>query len=162
MSSVKVFYGSTTGATEAAAEAIAAAFGVSAVNISSASAADLDADLLILGSSTWGMGELQDDWYSGLEVVGSADLTGKKVAVFGCGDQNGFSDTYCDALGLIAAKAIERGATIVGETSTEGYQHSGSAAEADGKFCGLALDNDNESEKTDERIAAWVEVLKQA
>ena len=30
----------------------------------------------------------------------------------------------------------------------------------DGKFCGLALDEDNEDDKTEGRIKAWVEQLK--
>ena len=30
----------------------------------------------------------------------------------------------------------------------------------DGKFCGLALDEDNEDDKTEGRVAAWVEQLK--
>ena len=60
MANVKVIFGSTTGATESAAAEIAAAFGVQAINIANATAADFQADLLILGSSTWGVGELQD------------------------------------------------------------------------------------------------------
>ncbi len=161
MDKVKVIYGSTTGNTETAAQQIAGAFGVAAINIANAKADDFLADLLILGSSTWGLGELQDDWISGVAYLSKADLTGKKVAVFGTGDQSGFADTFVDALGIIAGVAKSRGAEIVGETSTEGYTHSGSAAESDGKFCGLALDDNNEPEKTPARIAAWVAALKQ-
>ena len=62
MANVKVIFGSTTGATESAAAEIAAAFGVQAINVANATADDFKADLLILGSSTWGLGELQDDW----------------------------------------------------------------------------------------------------
>jgi len=161
MGKVKVIYGSTTGNTERAAKQIAGAFGVEPLRIADATAADFEADLLILGSSTWGLGELQDDWVTRISLLESANLSGKKVAVFGTGDQSGFSDTYCDALGILAAKATARGATLVGKTSANGYVHTGSLAETDGQFCGLALDDNNESEKTSARITAWIEQLKQ-
>lgn len=157
MDKVKVIFGSTTGSTESAAE-----FGVEPINIANASAKDFDAALLILGSSTWGVGELQDDWAVNLAMLDAADLKGKKVAVFGMGDQNCFCDTYCDAIGILAQKAEERGAKIVGQTSAAGYAHSSSAADQGGTFCGLALDDGNEPEKTAERIGDWINLLKAA
>jgi len=160
MDKVKVIYGSTTGNTETAARQIAAAFGTDAVNITNVKPEDLQADLLILGSSTWGLGELQDDWAAGIAFLENADLKGRKVAVFGMGDQNGFSDTFVDAIGILAGKAKAAGAEIVGGTSAEGYAHTSSIAEADGRFCGLALDDSNEPEKTSGRIDAWIEQLK--
>jgi sulfite reductase alpha subunit-like flavoprotein len=87
MANVKVIFGSTTGATESAAAEIAAAFGVQAINVANATADDFKADLLILGSSTWGLGELQDDWAAKIGLLEQADLKGKLVAVFGLGDQ---------------------------------------------------------------------------
>lgn len=162
MDRVKVVYGSSSGCTESAARRIASAFGVEAVEASKASASDFQAELLILGSSTWGAGELQDDWLSALPLLKSVDLSGTKVAVFGFGDQNGFSDTFCDALGILAETASRQGAEIVGKTSSDGYAHARSAAESDGMFCGLALDDVNESEKTEARISAWIEELKSA
>ena len=160
MGKVKVIFGSTTGNTESAAQQIAAALGTEAVNIASATAADFDADLLVLGSSTWGVGDLQDDWAAGIARLEKADLKGRKVAVFGEGDQDGFSDTYCDAMGILAEKAVSRGAELIGQTSAAGYRFSGSSAVKDGQFCGLALDDNNEPDKTSGRIAAWVELLK--
>ena len=160
MANVKVIFGSTTGATESAAAEIAAAFGVQAINVANATADDFKADLLILGSSTWGLGELQDDWAAKIGLLENADLNGKLVAVFGLGDQSGFADTYCDAMGILAKTAKGRGANLIGQTSAEGYGHSSSAVAEDGMFCGLALDDNNESEKTSSRIGAWVENLK--
>lgn len=162
MAEIKIIYGSTTGCTESAAQTIGAAIGAERIiNIADAAEADFQADLLILGSSTWGIGELQDDWISGIDRLDSIDLTGKKVAVFGTGDQDGFSDTFCDAMGIIAAKAAERGAIIVGKTSTAGYRHAASVAADGDKFCGLALDDNNQGELTASRIEAWVAQLKQ-
>lgn len=162
MKETAIFYGSTSGNCEGIANKIAKALGVS--NVFSAS--QLDAakiasyDNLILGSSTWGCGDLQDEWYDGVEVLKSADLSGKTVAVFGCGDSCGFSSTYCDAMGQLYEAAKGAGANMVGAVSTDGYSFDESASVVDGKFVGLALDEDNESDKTDGRIAAWAEEIK--
>ena len=60
-----IFYGSTTGMTESLAAKIAARTGVAQTdvhNVADASADEAEGyDLLLLGSSTWGCGELQDD-----------------------------------------------------------------------------------------------------
>ena len=85
-----IFYGSTTGSTEAVAQDIARLLGVAESdlhNVADTSADEADKyDLLLLGSPTWGCGELQDDWYSFLEDLKKRDLRGKQVALFGCGD----------------------------------------------------------------------------
>ena len=160
MAEVKVIYGSTTGNTEAAANAIAAAFAVRAINIADATKEDFTADLLLLGSSTWGIGELQDEWMSGISLLENADLAGRKVGVFGTGDQEEFADSYCDAVGIIAKTAAARGAEIIGKKSSAGYTHCCSAAAEGDLFCGLALDENNQPELTPDRIAAWVEQIK--
>jgi len=161
-----IIYGSSTGTCQDLAERIAKALDIDAANVMSAgdiTANDLaDADNLLLGSSTWGAGDLQDDWYSALETIKSTDLTGKTVAVFGCGDSASFSDTFCGAMADLYNAAREAGATMVGEVSTEGYTFDGSAAATDGQFVGLALDELNESDLTDERIAHWVEQIAPA
>lgn len=162
MSKVSVIYGSNTGNTQSAAFAVAEAFGVSPVNIEQAEKEDFSGDLILLGSSTWGFGELQDSWSEHLNIFDGLDLSGKKAAVFGTGDQNGFSDTFCDALAILAEKLENCGAQLVGATESSSYRHSGSLAEKDGMFCGLALDCDNEPEKTASRIAAWIEGLKKS
>ncbi|UKI31169.1 MAG: flavodoxin domain-containing protein [Lentisphaeria bacterium] len=102
---ITVIYGSSTGNTEHAAQLIAGKLGGRAVNIRNASAADFQADLLILGTSTWGCGELQDDWMNGVALLNSADLSGRKVALFGLGDAVGFGDTYLNAMGELAEKS---------------------------------------------------------
>ena len=139
MDKVHVIYGSTTGMTEAVAGKIAQALGATAVNINSADAAAFDAEMLVLGSSTWGVGDLQDDWAAQLDSV-KANFAGKKVAVFGLGDSQGFADSFCVAADTIANAAKEAGATLVGEI--------------------LKLDDTNEADQTDSKIAAWVETLK--
>lgn len=164
MKETAIFYGSTTGNCENIANKIAEALGVDAANVFDAS--ELTADKLasysniLLGSSTWGSGDLQDNWYDAVEVLRNADLSGKTVAVFGVGDSSSFSTTYCDAMRALYDAAKAAGAKVVGEVSTDGYTFDESTSVVDGKFVGLALDEDNESDKTDERIAAWVEEIK--
>ncbi|QSH41285.1 flavodoxin [Lentisphaerota bacterium ZTH] len=162
MANVAIIYGSTTGNTQSAAEKIQAQFGADAVLLEAAtvSAADLkDYDVLILGSSTWGIGELQDDWVS-VDWLDGADLNGKKVAFFGCGDQAGFGDSFVDALGILKDKLASSGASFIGAWPVDGYDFSGSTAVEGDHFVGLPLDEENQSDLTDERIAQWVEQLK--
>ena len=52
------------------------------------------------------------------------------------------------------------GANVIGAVSTEGYTFDDSESVVDGKFVGLALDEVNEDDKTDERINAWVEEIQ--
>lgn len=157
-----IVYGSTSGNCESIANRIAEALGVSSVISASALTAELinKNTNLILGSSTWGSGDLQDEWYDTIEILKTSDLSGKTVAVFGCGDSCGFSTTFCEAMKTLYDAAEYAGATMIGSVSTDGYTFDDSAAAIDGKFVGLALDEDNESDKTDERIAAWVEAIK--
>ncbi|MEM6444986.1 MAG: flavodoxin FldA [Cyanobacteria bacterium J06642_2] len=166
MAKIGLFYGSTTGNTEAAAEAIQKEFGgddvVQLHEVSSADGSDFGGyECIIIGCPTWNVGELQDDWDGYFEELDSIDFSGKKVAYFGTGDQVGYSDNFQDAMGILEAKISERGGTTVGFWPTAGYDHEGSRAERDGKFVGLALDEDNQSDQSEDRIKQWVQQLKQ-
>ena len=114
----------------------------------------------MLGSSTWGAGDLQDDWYDGVSLLQGSDLSGKTVAIFGVGDSEGYSDTFCGSMRAIYDAVEKAGAKVVGAVSTDGYTFDDSDSVIDGKFVGLALDETNEADKTDERIDAWVEEIK--
>jgi flavodoxin I len=163
MKRIGIFYGSTTGTTEEVAGRIAKKLKVSAGDVKSAAdlseSAVADYDLLLLGTSTWGNGELQDDWYDALERLKRADLSGKMVALFGCGDSDGYEDSFCDGIGLLYLELKSTGATFIGSVSTDGYQFASSAALIEGKLVGLALDEMNESDLTDDRIEHWVSAL---
>ncbi|WP_276911113.1 flavodoxin FldA [Hallella colorans] len=160
MSKTIVVYGSSTGTCESIAQTIASKLGAEVIAVSDLTAEQLaEADNILLGSSTWGAGELQDDWYDGIEIVKKADLSGKKVAVFGCGDSASYSDTFCSAMKELYDAAQEAGATLVGAVSTDGYEFDDSDAVVDGHFVGLALDDVNEDGKTEERIDAWIPTL---
>ena len=157
MNTTIVIYGSSTGTCEAIAERIASKLGCEALNVQ-----ELSADVvaqhqnLILGTSTWGAGELQDDWYDGLSVLKGADLSGKTIALFGCGDCSTYSDTFVGGIGELYDGIKQSGAKFIGAVSTDGYTFDDSSAVVDGKFVGLPLDDVNEDDKTDERIDAWI------
>ena len=158
MKKTVIVYGSTTGTCEDLAGRIAAKLGVdNVINVTDFNDSVIaDNDNLILGASTWGAGEVQDDWYDGIKVIKGADLSGKTVALFGCGDSDSYADTFVGGLAEIYNAAKGAGANIIGPVPTDGYTFDDSEAVVDGKFVGLALDEVNEDNKTDERIDAWV------
>lgn len=163
--SIGLFYGSTTGMTEDVAFRMEAllqeqyGLDVSAINI-----IDLDdpkdmflMDKIILGMPTWNYGEYQDDWEMVIDKISDADLTGKTIALFGLGDQVGYPEYYLDAMGMLHEQLAAQGARFIGEWPSEGYRFERSKAlRADGKFMGLALDEDSEPEKTEARIQQWL------
>lgn len=161
-----IIYGSSTGTCQGIADKIAAKLGVDSADVFDVANISADTvasyDNLLLGTSTWGAGELQDDWYDGLETLKSAGLSGKTIALFGCGDCESYSDTFCGAMGEIYEGLKGSGATFVGQVSADGYTYDDSAAVVDGKFVGLALDDVNEDDKTDERIDAWADSIKES
>lgn len=161
MKSTIVIYGSSTGACQSIAENIASKLGVEAVDVTTISDDIIAAnDNLILGTSTWGAGEMQDDWYDGVKTLKSAGLSGKTVALFGCGDSESYCDTFCGGMKELYDAAVEAGANVLPGVSTDGYSFDDSDAVVDGLFVGLALDDVNEDDKTEERIDAWLEAIK--
>lgn len=164
MAKIGIFYGSSTGNTESAAGKIKAALGADAdepKSIADVSADDLSGyDVLVLGTSTWGAGDLQDDWEDAIDNLDDVDMSGKKVALFGLGDAEEYPDTFVDGIGTIAEKVKAQGGTLIGKVATSGYSYDESTAVEGDSFVGLPLDEDNESEKTDGRIADWVAQIK--
>ena len=156
-----VVYGSTTGTCEAVAETIAQKLGTEATAVADFTTEMAEgAQNLILGTSTWGAGELQDDWYDGVGVLKSANLEGKTVALFGCGDSESYPDTFCGGMAELYDALQGKGVRIIGAVPADGYNFSESEAVKDGNFVGLAIDDVNESDRTEGRISAWVEKLR--
>ncbi|MBO1346757.1 MAG: flavodoxin FldA [Hormoscilla sp. GUM202] len=161
MAKIGLFFGTQTGNTESAAEAIQKEFGGEAVVALHDMAQVEDSDFdnyqyIIVGCPTWNVGELQADWEGYFDDLDNIDFSGKKVAYFGPGDQVGYSDNFLDAIGILEEKISSLGGTTVGYWPTDGYEFSESKALRDGKFVGLALDDDNQSELTEKRIKTWV------
>ncbi|HBK31723.1 MAG TPA: flavodoxin [Porphyromonadaceae bacterium] len=165
MKSIAIIYGSSTDNTREAAELIAdklADYSPKLIDVSDATVEDFESsDVLLLGTSTWSVGELQDDWDVFSSKIKNLKLQGKTIALFGVGDSAGYPDTFVDAIGILYDDFAQTGAQFVGEVSTDGYTFDDSQSVRDGKFVGLALDADNESDLTESRIDAWVNDLKQ-
>ena len=162
MKKIGIFFGSTTGNTESIAEKIHALLPESELkDVSNAKIEELaNYKNIIFGTSTWNTGEIQDDWGDFLEELANADLSGKVVSLFGLGDSASYSDTFVDGIGEIYQTIKDKNCKIVGSVAVEEYDFEESQAVIDGKFIGLAIDEDNEDEKTDERIEKWVTKIK--
>lgn len=166
--SIGLFYGSSTCYTEMAAEKICQEINsrhpdcVSLHNIADQPLSLMaDYDLLILGIPTWDYGELQEDWETHWDELDQIDFSGKQVAVYGLGDQIGYPEWFQDALGYLWAKVKNRGATMVGAWPNQGYQFEQSKALSadESHFVGLALDDENQLELSDDYIQLWCQQI---
>lgn len=165
MAKIGLFYGSTSSKTADVAERLQVALGGEAIvdlhDIADVALSQLlDYDVLLLGSPTWNIGDLQSDWEAVFDDLDDLDFGGKVVAYFGTGDQVGYSENFMDAIGILEEKISSLGGKTIGYWPTTGYDFTASRAVRGEKFCGLALDEDNEPEKTDGRIQTWVAQLK--
>ncbi len=162
MEKIGLFYGSDTGQTEEVANYIVDKMGRNLVeihDIATTKPSDFDKyKKIILGLSTWFDGDLQSDWevfYK--DHFKKINFTGKKIAIFGLGDQYGYADYFVDGIGILAETVVENGGELIGLWPTEGYEHNQSKAELEGGFfAGLALDQDNQADLTYPRVDKWI------
>ena len=162
--SIAIIYGSNGGVTEGVAEQIKDELGLDA-DLLDIGSEEMDIfekyEKMIIGTSTWGEGELQDDWDDVFNDFEAVEFGGKTVAFFGTGDQEGYADNFLDAMGTLHDVVVKNGGTVVGDKwSTDGYDHDESTAVNDDGFVGLAIDDDNQDEMTADRITKWVEIIK--
>lgn len=165
MAKIGIFYGSTEGNTERVVTKIQEALGGEDVavlhNVNAASADDMQPySYLILACPTWEIGQLQEDWDSFIDELENVDYAGKKVTYVGLGDADGYPDTFLDAMGIIHDRIKDKGAAFVGAWPTDGYNFEASKGVVNGKFLGLAIDEDNQKDLTPKRVADWVLLLK--
>jgi flavodoxin I len=117
-------------------------------------------DQMILGVPTWFDGELPNYWDEFVPALEDMDLKGKKIALYGLGDQKGYPENFLDGVGIMAELLEPLGAALVGFTSTKGYEFESSRAVRQDQFMGLAIDYENQGSMNKERIAKWVEQLR--
>ena len=169
---IGIFYGSTTCYTEMVAEKIQAMLALepslpdgSSVTLHNIKHQPLSLvsqyDLLIFGISTWDFGELQEDWEAHWEQVADLDLSGKLVAIYGMGDQIGYSEWFVDALGMLHNAIAGQPCIRLGFWPNQGYDFTASKGltEDGNAFVGLALDEENQYDQTDERLGQWLNQL---
>lgn len=163
MKKIGIFYGSTTGTTKEVAEQIADSLGVDGADvhdvINCSPSAVADYDVLILGASTWGAGDLQEDMDTFLNGLQSMNLSSKEVAIFGCGDDS-MSDTFCNSVGEIYHRLHGTHAQFIGPFNNDGYEYSHSDSDVEGMIVGLCIDNVNHPDETLSRIRDWCAEIK--
>lgn len=169
MAQIGIFFGTDTGTTRLIAKKIAKKIGDTAakpINVNRVEPGDLLAyDALILGTPSYGINQLPgksagnptDSWEEFLPQLADADLSGKRVAIYGLGNQEKYSDRFAGAMIHLYRFFHERGATVVGEWPTEGYSFEHSESVVDGRFVGLVIDQNTQAMQTEARLDAWVQ-----
>ena len=164
MKKTGIFYSFHSNKTSKVAEKIHEAFGkeqAEAVNIEEVTSEQfISYDNLILGVSTWFDGELPNYWDEFVPALKELDLKGKTVAIFGLADQKGYPENFADGVGILGKLMKERGASLIGYTSTEKYDFESSNAVENDQFMGLVLDQENQARMTRGRIDQWVKIVK--
>ncbi len=174
MTSIGIFFGTDTGTTRRIAKTIRKRLDNETVgkpvNIRTASVDDLlSYDLLILGTSTYGDGELPgkttgnmtESWEEFLPKLTGSDFTGKKVALYGLGDQEKYSGNFASAMRYLYDAFANCGAEIIGQWDKDDqYNFKKSKSVVDGRFVGLVLDEENQRDLTEARLDSWLGMLE--
>lgn len=164
MKKIGLFYSFNTKKTSKIAEHIREKFTdveMDLVNVETVTAEQfLSYDNFICGVPTWFDGELPNYWDEFVPDIEDMDLNGKTIALYGLGDQKGYSENFLDGVGILGDIFESRGARLVGFTSVEGYTFEKSRALRGDKFMGLAIDYENQGSMNPERISKWIEQLR--
>ncbi len=121
-------------------------------------------DLFIVGGSTVGADVWEktadgNHWSDFFKKVEKAELKDRPVAIFGLGDQVLYPDHFVDGMKIIRDEFEIAGAKLIGRWPTDGYEFTASDSVEGDKFLGLALDEDQQEELTDERINIWIKQI---
>lgn len=165
MNKTAIIYSFNTKKTSKVADRVKEAFGEDQVDMVNAEEITVDQfqgyDMLILGVPTWFDGELPNYWDEFVPALEEMDLKGKKIALFGLGDQKGYPENFLDGMGIMAEVLEGQGASLIGLTSVEGYEFESSRAQRGEQFAGLGIDYENQGSMNKQRVNAWVEQIKQ-
>ena len=168
MKKTALIYWPKKGNVENTAAKLAAYFDKDAINVFTISEVDVKMlpqyDFIIVGGSTIGADNWEDThtskWYKFFEELKDISLSGKKVAIYGLGDQILYPEHFVDGMAIIRDEFEQAGAEIIGAWPAEGYEHTDSKSQEGDHFIGLALDDDQQPELSNERIDKWVAMLK--
>ena len=165
MKRIGIFYGSTTGNTEKIAQKIKLKLEpglIDIYNVKNVNKHDIEKyENIILGSSTLEKGVMQSDFeYFLHNTLKTADLKGKKIAIFRTGDSSVYTDSFADSIGVIFDALKGKGVIFVGEFLIDGYKFESSLSMFGEKFIGLPLDDDSDYEQNKLRISIWTDLLK--
>ncbi len=163
MKKIGIFYGSTTGKTEAIVEEIE--FNLKGeefeiFNVKDGIDTMASFDNLIFVTPTYGVGELQDDWLNVLPELQKINFENKVIGLVGLGNQLAFGETFVGAMRTLYNIIINSNGKVIGFTSSSGYKHKESHAEINKNFVGLVLDEENDQDETPDRIKNWINTIK--
>lgn len=167
MKKIGIFFGSDTGNTKKIAHEIKKIIikkkNCNILNISKTNKKDIEnCNILFLGIPTWYYGEPQSDWENFFPILKKINLYKKKIAIFGCGDQEDYSEYFCDAMGILNKIIKKNQSDLIGKWSSKGYHFESSKGLIDkNNFVGLAIDEDRQPELTKKRIKIWMESIIQ-
>ncbi len=161
MKKIGIFYGSSVGNTRVVAEKLHDLLPDSDLYlIEKTKKSDIEKyNYIIFGTSTWGSGNLQDDFENFSETLKFVNLKNKQVALFGLGDQYTYPDTFCNGMGKLYEIIKDKGCIFKGQWPIDEYDFSDSVAIEGGMFVGLALDEDNEPDLSVHRLKEWIKTL---
>lgn len=175
MNKIGLFFGTDTGTTRLIAKKMAkrlgADFASKPLNVNRISVQDiLQYDALILGTPTYGINQLpgiptgikSGSWEEFLPQLKHTDFTGKRIALFGLGDQEKYAERFADSLIHLYRFFSERGAEMIGAWNTESYTFEHSQSVVDGHFVGLVLDQQSQPLLTEQRINEWLNQITPA
>lgn len=173
MQKIGMFFGTETGTTRLIAKKIYKLVGdeiaAKPINVNRITPEEmLQYDALILGTPSYGVGDipglsagcLERNWEEFLAQLGTPDLSGKRIAMFGLGAQERYSERFASSLIALYRVFEELGAEMIGDWSTDGYEFEHSASVVDDRFVGLVIDQRTQGMYTEERLNAWVEQIK--
>ena len=165
---VGIYFATTTGKTEDIAERLHDILPSAESPKDLADVSDVNEftslDGIICGIPTWNTGADSERsgtaWDTLLEDIGSLNLNGKKVAIFGLGDSSTYTENFCDAMEELHSYFVKAGASMVGYVSKSDYTFEESKSVIGDSFCGLPLDEDSESDMSDDRLVNWSNQLR--
>jgi flavodoxin I len=173
MQKIGIFFGTETGTTRLIAKKIHKKLGedlaAKPVNINRITPQDLlQYDALILGTPSYGVGDipgrsagcLESNWEEFFAQFGTPDLSGKRIALYGLGAQERYSDRFAASLIRVHQVLKDLGADMIGSWSTENYTFEHSPSVIDGRFVGLVIDERTQGMLTEQRISTWLEQIK--
>lgn len=168
MKKTALIYWPKKGNVESTAGKISKLFDVGSIDVFTISEAEPEKlseyDLLIFGGSTIGADNWEDThttrWYSFFEAMRKFDLNGTLGAIYGLGDQILYPEHFVDGMSVIREELSSTGIRFIGSWPVEGYEHTDSKSIDGDHFIGLALDDDQQSDLSDDRISQWVSLLK--
>lgn len=116
-------------------------------------------DLLMLGVPTSAENEIPAEWKRAIDILKKSKLSGKTVALFGCGSSHTCGGSFCHTLQLLHKELQATGVSFI--KTGPGMNCTIDLANAfdSDKLIGLAIDEMNDGSVTDQKVEQWVNII---